>query len=189
MNKRLSVFSSLLLLAPIAQADELCAPLQHAGVTVADATARQMAKSVRAMVIPDKMESKCHPQEKMSMMIGWPVCQLVFGNAAIPVSAMIIGSRKDGVHVDGVHYMMRGTKEDFNAAFSYYNEQYPDATNEYMNELQGYQYYGTTHAWKNGEQYIVLGRHEPGYSPPEASLFLTIGSKEAMKSENENDCK
>jgi len=141
-------------------------------------TADQLVKSPDAIELP-RMDgdNKCFPQSKFSIVIGKPVCHLGNSIPAIMVSASSID---DSGIVEFVMYSLRGTKSDFDFALSYFGK-YEDVTDYYLKHIKGSKFWGTTHAWKSGDQYIVLGQHEPGYEAVEMSLHLLVGTKKGIE--------
>jgi len=125
------------------------------------------------------------------MIFGRPVCNLSYPNVLIPVSGVAAFALQDSGNLDVVFYMMRGTTQDVESALAYFNKEYIEATDEYLKNMKVLRSYGTTHAWKNGEQYIILWQHEPGYDAVEMSLNLAIGNKNgiAFAGTDLNTCK
>ena len=153
MKFHLAVLLALLLTCPLAFSEEICELPTQPDMTVKQFVEAQVSKSPHAFVVPGSEPNKCFPQEKTAVIIGRPVCYLSYPNALIPVNGVAASSIQDSGSLDVVLYMMRGTKPDFDSALAYFNKEYVDATDEYLRNMKGPRFYGTTHAWKNGEQY------------------------------------
>lgn len=181
MTTQLIASLTLFLTCSLALAQEACEQINSTPRTVAQMVDAQMSRSQKAILIPDPEPNKCFPRATSAMVGGAPLCYLNFANTRVPVMAVMFGSTEDDSNAAVSMHVMRGTKMDVDAARAYFDQSYPDATEEYLKEIKGPRFHGPVRAWKNAEQYIVLGQDEPGYNPVHLSLSLIMGSKEGLR--------
>jgi hypothetical protein len=149
--------------------------------TVEQFVEAQKSESENVLVAPSSDGFGCSRQGKVVTMIGRPICHLNFLENLTPVNVIFSGSVAANGSVAVVGYLMRGTKPDIDSAIAYFDKKYVNVTSEELQTKKWEHYYGFSRAWRNGDQYIVLGQHEPGYDPLEISLHLSIGSEAGLE--------
>lgn len=190
IHMKISILVSLLLvlLSSTANSAETCAISLQSKLTLTQFVELQQATSSNFVVKHDTNDDKCFPQAKGLMIFGKPVCNF---NGVTPVIGIAITALKENESIEIAFYMMRGTEQDVEAAMSFYSSRYKDVTDEYLTKIKGPKFHGSTYAWKNGDQYIVLGQRERGFDSDEMSLHLLIGTKEGFEyaGTDSNKCK
>jgi hypothetical protein len=177
MRSHLLPLLFLVLACPAAFSAESCTLLTQQGTTLEQFVGTQLAENSTVLHQSDTDGNECFPQSKSSLIFGSPVCYLGY---SIPARMAAATSIEGNGSVDVVLYGLRGTKQDVEFALSYFGK-YKEITDSDLKRIKGPRFFGTTHAWKSGNQYIILGQHEPGYDPVEMSLYLVVGTEQGIE--------
>jgi len=175
-----SFLVALLSLSLPAFAQEACEIVVPKNVTVKQFTDAQSAK-YKPIFTDNSAGNKCFPHGASSMMAGAPLCTMHFQSVVTPVKAISATTSEESGVAEVISYLMRGTKDDVDAAIIYFNKRYEEITEKYGTDVKGPRFYGPVHVWKNGDRFIILGQNEPGYSPVDMSLQLFVGSKAGLE--------